>query len=395
MDLTVPQTVLARGFAQATRALAPAARRTLPITGDVLLQAQSGWLALSATNLDLSLTAWVQAEVADEGAATVPGRLMGELIATYPAEAVRLQSEEAHTLAVSCGRSRSSVRGHDPAEFPLLPQIDATGGIPIPGDVLRTLIGQSAFAAADDDARPVFAGVLVSYDGDVLTFVATDGFRIAVSARPMLAAVASGWSAIIPARTLAEVARIIPEGAATVTVRLADNGAQILFHTDYVQLTSRLIEGTYVDYARILPGPFTYRAVMDTAEWRSKLRVAALFARQSNSIVRLALVPAAEGALGTVQLRAAAPDVGDNVCDLDAVIEVMQRDERGEALAGTAVEPLTVAFNVGYIADALAVIKAEQVALDLTAATAPGVIRPLDGSDFQYCLMPMALPREA
>ena len=393
MNCTLPQPILARGLAQATRAIT-ASRQSLPITADVLLQAQAGWLALSATNLDLAVTVWLQADVTEEGAATVPGRLFSEVVAAQPDAPVRLaHGDEAHALVIACGRTRCAVRGHDPAEFPLLPQLDAAHGLPIPGDILRALIAQSAFAAADDDARPVLTGVLLTFDGARLTAVATDGFRIAVGARPLATALNAGWSAIIPARTLTEVARILPAEAPTVTLCVAENGTQILFHTDYVQLTSRLLVGEFVDYARIMPRTWSYRAIVNTAEWRQALRSVALFARQNNDVVRLVLLPAA-GALGTLRVTAAAQDVGDNVCDVDAVIEVAARDTQPGVAATTPVEACRVAFNVTYIAEALAAIKAEQLALELTSASEPGVLRPLDGSEYHYLLMPLSLPED-
>jgi len=270
------------------------------------------------------------------------------------------------------------VRGDDPDEFPHIPAVGDGAAAHIPADLLRTAIDQVAFAAATDDARPVFTGVLVTVAGATVTLAAADGYRLAVRSAALAHPVDDDISVIIPARALVELARILPEGDEPVEVTVTPNHAQVLFHTGSLDVVSRVIEGQYVDYSRIIPQAYATRAIVDVVAFKGAIRTARFFARDANNIVRLSLTPGVDGALGTLTIGAAAADAGDTVSRIDAVIE-------GESQ--------TVAFNIAFVADTLGALPGEQVALDLSGPAQPGVLRPLDGSDYLCVVMAMGVPR--
>ena len=379
MKVSLPQDQLSRGLGIVGRGVASSARSTLPVTSNILLATDEHRLRLSATDLEIGINLWLPATIEEEGATTVPARLFTELVNSLPNARVDLaQTDEAHTTAVSCARVKANVRGIDPDEFPLIPTVSEQPSAAVPADLLKSMIGEVVFAAATDDTRPIFTGVLATFAGDTLTFAAADGFRLSVRSASLGQPTAGDFSVIIPARTLSELGRILPDGDELVEVTVTPNRSQVLFHTGTLDLISRLIEGQYVNYRQIIPQRYGTRAVVSTADWNKATRIAGFFARDSNNIVRLSLDPGEDGATGSLTIAANAADVGDNVNQIDAVIE-------GEAL--------TVAFNVKYIGEVLNVIHSNQVALELLGPAQPGVVKPLDGTDYLHVMMPMSIPR--
>ncbi len=379
MKVSVPQDLLSRGLSTVGRGVASSARSTLPITSNILVATDEGRLRLSATDLEIGINLWLPATIEQDGATTLPARLFTELINSLPGGLVSLaQTDEAHTTAVTCARVKANIRGMDADEFPLIPSVSEQPSATVPADLLRSMINTVVFAAATDDARPVFTGVLATFAGDKLTFAAADGFRLSLRSATLSEPAAGDFSIIIPARTLSELGRILPEGDERVEVTVTPNRSQVLFHTGSLDLISRLIEGQYVNYRQIIPQKYAARAVVSTAEWNKATRIASFFARDSNNIVRLSLDPADGEGAGSLTVAANAADVGDNINQIDAVIE-------GEAL--------NIAFNAKWISDVLNVIGSSQVALELNGPAQPGVVKPLDGTDFLHVIMPMSVPR--
>lgn len=379
MKVSLPQDQLSRGLAIVGRGVASAARSTLPITSNILLATDEGRLRLSATDLEIAINLWLPAMVEEEGATTVPARLFTEHINSLPNDRVDLsQTDDAFTLFIACARTKAHVRGIDPDEFPLIPTVSEQSSASVPASLLKTMIAQVVFTAATDDTRPVFTGVLASFTGESLTLAAADGYRLSVRSAA-LSQSAGAFSVIIPARTLAELARILPDGDDPVEITVTPNRSQVLFHTGTLDVISRLIEGEYVRYQQIIPRTHTVRAVVSVADWSKATKTASLYARDSNNIVRLSLDPGEGGETGLLTITANAADVGDNVSQIDAVIE-------GDAL--------TVGFNVKYISEVLAVLgSGTQVALELGGPAQPGVVKPLDGTDYLHVMMPMSIPR--
>ena len=254
----------------------------------------------------------------------------------------------------------------------------ARSTLPVTSNILLATDEHRLRLSATDDARPIFTGVLATFAGDKLTFAAADGFRLSVRSATLSQSTAGDFSVIIPARTLSELGRILPDGDELVEVTVSPNRSQVLFHTGSLDLISRLIEGQYVNYRQIIPQKYGTRAVVNTADWTKATRIASFFARDSNNIVRLSVDPGEDGAAGSLTIAANAADVGDNVNQIDADVE-------GEAL--------TVAFNVKWMSDVLNVIRSGQVSIELLGPAQPGVVKPLDGTDYLHVIMPMSIPR--
>jgi DNA polymerase-3 subunit beta len=289
---------------------------------------------------------------------------------------------EKPALRVSGHRSAANIHVMDPGEFPAIPSNEG-GESPVTLDAgaLREMIAHVAFAAAADDARPVFTGVLARIADGTLTFAAADSFRLAVRSSSLPVADSAEGAAsdiLIPARTLNELGRILPaEGSVQMVV--TPNRNQVLFHVEgVVDLVSNLISGQFPNYQGILPKTRATRATIKTEALRIAAKRAALFARDSSNIVRIKVEAGdtGEGAVGSVTLTAAAEEVGDATDTVDAAVE-------GQGLE--------IIFNVKYLTDVLAVLETPEVALELNSAQSPGVVKPL-GEQYEhytYVVMPM------
>jgi DNA polymerase-3 subunit beta len=277
------------------------------------------------------------------------------------------------TLNLKCARYEANLKGIDAQEFPLIPSLqEGEGQITLETAALRKMIEQVVLAAATDESRPILTGVLAKFEGDQLTLAAADGFRLSVhTAR--LPAETEPASVIIPARALAELARISTDEE-NITLVTTPTRNQVLFHAPNVDLISQLIEGNFPDYQQIIPGTHTTRTVLNTNSFLRACKTANIFARDAANIARLQIVPGGELAPGHVTIAATSAELGDNVGEIDASIE------------GDEIE---IAFNVKYLIDVLSVMDTAQVTLETTIPSSPGVIKPVGDVDFVHVIMPM------
>ncbi len=375
MKLTCKQQDLAKGLSIVGHAVS--SRTTLPILSHILIAAEGETIRLSATNLEIGITCRVPAVIVEAGTTTVPAKLFADLVnSLQPANLDLTLAEGTQSLKVSDKRSQATLRGMDPSEFPSIPSEDGTE-TPVLLDAaeLSDMIAQTTFAAATDDARPVFTGVLARVADGQLTLASADSFRLAVRRAPLPEGGTPG-DVLIPARTLADLARILPDEG-SVRMVVTPNRNQVLFHADGLDLVSNLIAGQFPNFDAILPkGKVATRATLPTADFRQAAKQASLFARDSSNIVRLQ-INAGEGdglQPGSVTLKATAEDLGDTVTQLDASVD------------GKGIE---IIFNVKYLTDVLAVIDTENVALELNSPQQPGVVKPVGESDYTYVIMPM------
>jgi len=199
MKLSCLQENLNKGLGIVGRAVAT--RTTLPITQNVLLATDQSRLKLAATNLEMAITYWTGAKVEEEGAITIPARLLSEFISSLPNDHINMTLTQ-HSLQLKCARFEARINGLDAEDFPPIPQVSDGIATKIEAESLRKGISQVAFAAATEESRPVLTGVQAEFDGDKLTLAAADGFRLAVHNAPLLSPVSDKTAAIIPARAL-------------------------------------------------------------------------------------------------------------------------------------------------------------------------------------------------
>lgn len=376
MKLTCLQENLKRGLATVSHAVA--GKSTLPVLANVLLATDGGRLKLAATNLEVGITHWIGAQVQEEGAVTVPAKLLADVVGGLPNDRVTLTLDaRTQTVKVECGRFTSNIKGIEADEFPTIPSIaDREPTAVLPPDVLREAIDQVAFAAATDDSRPVLAGVLVRMRDTRLFMAAADGFRLATRTVGLPEPVSQQVEFIVPARALAELSRIAAEAQGTVSITLAPGGSQVLFHTETTELVSRLIDGKFPDVERIIPQQYITRSIIETSELAKAVKLASYFANASQNVVKLTLEPGGELGPGRVVISANAAEVGDNTGELDSMIH----GEGGQ-----------IALNVKYLAELLGALKTAQVALETQTPQSPGVFKPVGQDGYIHIIMPMSI----
>jgi len=379
VKITCKQQDLSRGLSTVGHAVS--SRSTLPILANILLSTDNGRLRLYATNLEIGINCWIDAEVHEEGTTTVPAKLITDLVNSLPQAPVDISvPEDSHTMNIKSLRSSANIKGMDPSEFPLSPNTEGSDApIIVDAALLKEMISEVAFAAADEDSRPVFMGVLVQVSTGQVTFAAADSFRLAVRVSPLPGDSTLRNDIIIPARTLTELSRILPsEGVVQMIV--TPNRSQVLFHTDNVDLLSRLIEGTFPNFRQIIPKEHTTRAVIETKEFAAAVKSVAPFARDSSNIARIKINGGGSEGMepGTLTIEATAEDVGNNVSIINAAVDGPEQQ---------------IIFNVKYLSDVLAVLDTPEVALEITSAARPGVVKPVSSADYTYVIMPMSTNR--
>jgi DNA polymerase-3 subunit beta len=376
MKLSCLQENLKKGLATASHAVA--GKSTLPVLSNVLLATDRGQLKLAATNLELGITCWLGAKVEEEGAVTVPAKLLSDVVGGLPNDKVTLSLDPRNvTVNVTCARFANNIKGIEADEFPVIPSItDRDPTATLSPDVLRETIDQVAFAAASDDSRPVLAGVLIRLRENEAIFAATDGFRLAKRTIALPEPVAAPQEFIVPARALIELSRILGDTEGNVELTVTPSGGQVLFHTQTTDLVSRLIDGKFPDFERIIPSSYTTRSVFDTQELQKAVKLAALFATASQNIVKLTFEPGGEIGPGKLVISANAAEVGDNTGEVDGMIH----GEGG-----------SIALNARYLADTLSAVKTAQVAIETQTPRSPGVFKPVGTEGYVHIVMPMTV----
>jgi DNA polymerase III subunit beta len=375
MKVEVKQQDLARGLGIASRAVSP--RSTLPVLANVLVATDEGRLRLSATNLELGITCWIPGNIIEEGSITVPARTVADLVATLPQEMIVLALDtRTQTLKVEVKeRSHTDIKGIDAQEFPPIPVPDLAEGIPLNVADFKEMINQVAFAASTDEARPVLQGVLLSVIESGVTMAATDGFRISVKKAALTSPSLKPITAIIPARALGELGKIIEEGEEIVTMVIPGGRGQVIFHLKNAELVSQLIEGNFPDFNAIIPHSFKNHTIVGKEELLKSCKQAEIIARESNNVVRLDIRPGEKGP-GTVQISSVSEETGKSDINLDANTE-------GEGLA--------IAFNVRFLREVLEAIHKESISLDTNANNTPALIKPVGDDSYTHVIMPMHL----
>ena len=373
MQLSCLQENLSHGLSVVGRAVAT--RTTLPITQHVLFATDASRLKLSATNLEIAITTWIGARVEEEGAVTVPARLLTDFVNSLSRDNITARTAaDTKLLELHCARVEARINGADPNEFPPIPAVDEGVATQLGPQELRDAIHHVVFAAAVEDSRPVLTGVSLNMEGEKLTLAAADGFRLAVHESTLLKPVEEPLSVIIPARTLQEVERLIEGQQEPIDVVVTPQRSQVLFRMKDIEIVSQLIQGTFPNYNQLIPDKHDTRAVVNLGDLQRATRTASIFAKDGSGIIRLQMATEAGGQPGKLIISSRAEEVGENTGDIEA--EVEGADGK-------------IAFNSRYLSDVLAVIGQDKVALEMTTSSSPGVIRPVDGDNYVHVVMPM------
>ena len=372
MRLSCLQENLARGLSVVGRAVAT--RSTLPITQNVLLSTEQSMLKISATDLNMAMTTWIGAQVEEEGAITVPARLLSDFVNSLPPERIDIEATSQPTgLNIKCVSFESNISGTPADDFPPIPAVEGGLAAKIEPDVMREAINRVAFAAATEDSRPVLTGVKTEISGDDFKFAAADGFRLAVYSGKLAEPPSEDIEFLIPARVLNEISRLLGTQQTAVEFMVTPSSNQALFRVEDVEIVSSLIAGNFPNYNQLIPQSYTTRVVLESDDFLRATRTAAIFARDGSGIIRLQMWSGEDDAPGRLTVSSRAEEVGDNEGQLGAAVEG---------------EDAKIAFNSKYLTDVLDVLNGE-VAMEVSSPSSPGVLKPVQGDDYVHVVMPM------
>ena len=345
-------------------------RSTQPVQNNVYLEARAGQLRLVATDLEyLSLEALLDAEVAEEGATTVPARLLSEVASALPNEVVTLAADESHGMKINCGRSRYEVRGLSASDFTMLPALSEAVQFEIPQSQLALVLSRTVFSTSRDETRPILTGGLFKLADGKLEVVATDTYRLALQSVPLPGLGDVTRSAIVSRRALTELARIL-DANSDEPVAVAIGDSQIEFKVGRITLASRLIEGQFVNYAKVIPSSYERRVIANVKELSGALHRVLIMAREDANRVVLKT----EG--GLLRLSATSQDVGL----AEEAIPVTVEGEDAE-----------IAFSARYMLDMLDAAGAAEIVMELSGPLNSGAIKPQGDDGYLYVLMPMQI----
>lgn len=345
-------------------------RSTQPVQNNIYLESSADRLRLVATDLEfISIEAAIEASVRDSGAVTVPARLLTEVVGSLGSEEISLTADEQHILGVQSARSSFHIRGMSAGDFEMLPELDNPISLELPQRDLALLLAQTVFATSRDETRPILTGALFNINPGGLEVVATDTYRLALRRMTAEIPIEQARSAIISQRPLNEVLRIV-DGESEEPVRVELSDSQVNFIIGNVTVGSRLIEGQFPNYEKVLPDASDRRITVDNTEFAEALRRTMIVAREDAYRVVL------RGEGDELTITAEAADVGQAEEAIPATLE----GEKPE-----------IAFNARYLLDALQAIPEERVVLELSQPLAPGTLKPEGSDDYLYVIMPMQI----
>ena len=346
-------------------ARAVSTRTAVQILSGILLRAEAGELHLAATDMELSLRASLAAQVEDEGAAVVPGRLLVDIARLLPENEVAIEHRpEEGSVRITCGTASYRLHTYNAEDFPRLVDVDALQTFSVDREPLLETINRVSRSASRDESRPVLTGILARFETGKLVMAATDSYRLSVKETPLEGA-AQELEAIIPARALQELTRVAASGD---QVELGVQENQVVFNADAAWLTTRRIDGQFPNYKQLLPESFEHDLTLPRAEVLDIVRRVAVMA-QRNSPLRLRF------AEGELTVAAQTQDVGE------------ARESMPVQFAG---EPLEIGFNAEFLRDGIEAVTGDELQLKLISPLRPGLLTSAD-DDFWYLIMPIRL----
>jgi DNA polymerase-3 subunit beta len=341
-------------------------RSTVQVLSGILVHAEGDRVELAATDMELSLRLPLEAEVEGSGSVVVPGRLLVDLARLLPEGDVALEQRvEEPVLEVTSGPSTSRLHTYSAEDFPKLPDVDSVQTFAVDRAAFLETVARVARAASRDESRPVLTGILVRFEGGRLVMAATDSYRLSVKETELEAEGAPELEAIVPARALAELARIAADAD---ELRLGVQENHVVFNAGGVWLTTRRIDGQFPNYKQLIPETFEHQVALPREEFLEVVRRTSVMA-QRNSPIRLRF------AEGEVTVSAQTQDVGE------------ARETLPVAFSG---EELEIGFNPEFLRDGVESVDSDEVQLRLISSLRPGLIRAED-ENFSYLIMPIRL----
>ncbi len=368
MKFTILQEDLNKAVGVASRFTSPKAQ--LPVLGNVLISATKTKVKVMSTNLEISVAVTAGAKVEEEGDLSVPSKVLNDLVSNLPKETVEISSK-AEQMKVSTSRFASTVLGMTSSDFPKIPtNVDKESSMTLPALKVSEALSQVSFAASLDETRPVLTGVLITKEkGGKMSLVATDGFRLS---KKVIKVDGDGeFELILPKGVLTEIQR--DTGVEKIDFSFNQEDKQAIFSIGDVTLSSRLLEGEYPDYEKIIPKSSSVKISVDREDFQRAVKLASVFARESSNIVKLKVLT------DTIKVSAESGSSGNQETVVEAKIEKDSSVENG----------MEISFNYKFLEDFIHSVKNDNLLLELSGSNSAGVFRDASDGDYLHLIMPV------
>ncbi len=341
-------------------------KTTLEILKGLLISAKSDSLKLTGYDLEIGIETYTQAEVIEEGDIVVNARLFGDIIRKLPDTFVEIETDSDNNIYINCANSRFKIKGDSASEYPTLPQVKDEDLYSIPQDILRNMIKQTVFAISQDQTKPILMGELLEMENGNVSLVAIDGYRLAVKSCPV-DNLANNAKVIIPGKTLTDLNSLL-SSEDTIGIGFDDKNA--IFVMNETKIVTRLLEGDFIDYKKLLPREYNSKVKLNTKELLNSIERASLLSQsEKNNLIKLS--------------------IRDNTMAITSNTDKGNvYEEVGLELEG---EYLDIAFNSRYFLEGLKNIDSEHIYIEFTTNVNPCIIRPADEVKYIYLLLPVRI----
>ena len=342
-------------------------KTTLELLKGILLTAKEDRINLTGYDLEIGIDTYAQAEVIEEGEIVINARLFGDIIRKLPDTFVEIETDSDNNVYINCLNSRFKIKGDSAVEYPKLPDVNKNELYDIPQDLLKNMIKQTVFAISQDQTKPILMGELLEIGNGNISLVAIDGYRLAVRASE-LSGVEEDVKVIIPGKTLHDVNGLLASEGDFIKIGFDEKNA--IFIINETKIITRLLEGEFIDYKKLLPREYGVRAKVNTKELLNSIERASLLSQsEKNNLIKLSI--------------------------RDNSMAITSNTEKGNVYEEVSIELegdyLDIAFNSRYFLEALKVIDSEEIFIEFTTNVNPCIIKPVDGTKYTYLLLPVRI----
>lgn len=362
MKITVSQKNLKKALGIVEKVVAK--NNSLPILNNILLKLENGRLRLSATNLEVGVNYIIGAKIEEVGQIAVPARIISDFISNIGDENITLSTGKNNVLSINSEHYKTQILGFDAKDFPIIPNIKNKPLAVIPVKVLKNSLVAVLDSVALSEARPELSGIFVNFHNDKIVFASTDSFRL--TEKQVEFKNSSNNSFIIPRNTVLELVRVLGDLDGEVVVNLSDN--QISFSSSDFEMVSRLVDGNYPDYKKVIPDKFVSKVLINKSELEKNIRLAGLFSSNISDI--------------------------KISCTADKTGITAKNSDKGEIETKVASnlknQPFEISLNYHYLLDGLKILDTEDVVIEYTGQGSPLVLKPSNNrNDLVYIIMPL------
>ena len=361
MNIVCDKTLLSAAIDGVSKAVTM--RSSIPVLEGILLKAEGFQLTLTGYDLEMGIVTTIEANIKEPGEIVLNAKLLSSMISRMPAGQISIVAADNGKTTIQSGVAQFEIQSMPATDFPDLPNTGAEQTLTIKTGVLRDMIDRTLYAVSQDEKKPAHTGELFAIEPDKLTVVALDGYRLAIIEKPVKAA--KDISIIIPAKTLAEAIKLFTDDDEV--VHIAANRRFVVFSSRTYTVISRLIEGDFLDYKRVIPEGYHTRVTVDVRDFSNSIeRASLIITERLKNPLRITFD-------GNITVRCQTT-LGKVVDELDAEIEG---------------EPVEIGFNNRYLLDALRYSRCDKLVFEVSGPLSPVKVLPKDGGDFLFLVLPV------